>query len=80
MTCCTDAAPWHLLCCSAPPLVALLLCVLTYAALLQEFVEGLEGIPDDAKAALKQLTPATYIGNAAEQAKQIVLKCSDLQR
>jgi len=38
-------------------------------------VEGLDGIPDDAKQSLKQLTPATYIGNAAEQARQIVAQC-----
>ena len=42
---------------------------------LQDFVEGLDGIPDDAKQSLKYLTPATYIGNAAEQAKQIVAQC-----
>lgn len=38
----------------------------------------MDGIPDEAKAALKQLTPATYIGNAAEQAMQIVFKCDQL--
>ena len=45
----------------------------------QEFVEGLGGIPGEAKKALKQLTPATYIGNAAEQPKQIVAKCNAIQ-
>lgn len=42
----------------------------------QEFVESLDGIPDEAKQSLKQLTPGTYIGNATEQAlrlKDIVL-------
>jgi adenylosuccinate lyase len=34
------------------------------------FVEGLE-IPAAAKAQLKALTPAAYIGNAAEQARAI---------
>ena len=34
----------------------------------QEFVDSLDGIPEKAKQALKQLTPATYIGNAVEQA------------
>lgn len=36
---------------------------------LQEFITGLD-IPDDAKKSLLALTPATYIGNAAEQAKK----------
>lgn len=35
-----------------------------------EFIETLE-IPDQAKAELRTLTPATYIGNAAEQAAKI---------
>ncbi len=34
---------------------------------LKRFVDGLD-IPEEAKAALRQLSPATYIGNAAEQA------------
>lgn len=34
------------------------------------FVDGLD-IPDEAKAALRKLTPANYIGNAEEQAKNI---------
>ncbi len=37
---------------------------------MRRFVDGLE-IPDQAKAALKALTPAGYIGNAAEQAEKI---------
>lgn len=74
---CSTLAPAVLLC--PTPRCCCVVCVLTRAELLQEFVEGLDGIPDDAKAALKQLTPATYIGNAAEQAKQIVVKCSELQ-
>ena len=37
---------------------------------LQTFIDTLE-IPDDAKVQLKQLTPATYIGNATQQAKNI---------
>ncbi|DBA75558.1 TPA: hypothetical protein ACH3X2_009116 [Trebouxia sp. C0005] len=46
---------------------------------MQEFVEGLDGIPDDAKQSLKHLTPATYIGNAAEQARQIVAQCKAIK-
>ncbi|GAX74694.1 hypothetical protein CEUSTIGMA_g2142.t1 [Chlamydomonas eustigma] len=38
---------------------------------MQNFVEGLDGLPEDAKASLKHLTPATYIGNAAEQARSL---------
>jgi len=37
---------------------------------IQAFVDSL-GLPEDAKAALRQLTPASYIGNAVEQAKNI---------
>jgi len=37
---------------------------------MQAFVDSLE-LPEEAKAALRQLTPATYIGNAVEQAKNI---------
>lgn len=36
---------------------------------LQEFINGLD-IPDSAKQSLLALTPANYIGNAAEQAKK----------
>jgi len=40
------------------------------AASLKVFIDGLD-MPDDAKKELAALTPATYIGNAAEQAKKI---------
>ncbi|VAW81834.1 Adenylosuccinate lyase @ SAICAR lyase [hydrothermal vent metagenome] len=40
------------------------------AASLKTFIEGLE-IPQEAKDALVKLTPGSYIGNAAEQAKSI---------
>jgi len=39
-------------------------------ATIEAFVDTLE-MPEDAKTELKKLTPATYIGNAAEQAKAI---------
>ena len=32
---------------------------------------GLEGLPEDARAALAALTPATYVGNAAAQARAV---------
>jgi adenylosuccinate lyase len=37
---------------------------------LQTFIEGLD-MPAEAKQELRKLTPAAYIGNAAEQAKRI---------
>lgn len=37
---------------------------------LREFIKNLE-MPEAAKAALSQLTPSTYLGNAAEQAKKL---------
>ena len=37
---------------------------------IQAFVDSLN-LPEEAKAALRQLTPASYIGNAVEQAKNI---------
>lgn len=39
---------------------------------MQEFVSALTDIPEAARTALAQLTPATYVGNAAEQ---VVAKC-----
>ena len=38
---------------------------------MQAFVEALEGIPGHAKQALQAMTPASYVGNAAEQAQQL---------
>jgi adenylosuccinate lyase len=40
------------------------------AQTLAAFVDGLD-IPDDAKARLRALTPATYTGNAAQQARKL---------
>ncbi len=40
------------------------------AAAMQAFIDGLD-IPEAAREALKALTPASYTGNAAEQAKNI---------
>ncbi len=39
-------------------------------AVMQDFVQSLD-IPQDAKERLQAMTPATYLGNAAEQAKNI---------
>lgn len=41
------------------------------SAVMKEFVENLEGIPEEAKQQLLQLTPASYIGKAAELAKRV---------
>lgn len=38
--------------------------------LIQDFIETLD-VPEDAKQAMRQLTPANYIGNAVEQANKI---------
>lgn len=38
---------------------------------MQEFVSSINGLPEAAKADLAELTPATYIGNAAAQAQDI---------
>ena len=38
--------------------------------IMQDFVDGLD-IPEEAKARLKAMTPASYIGNAVEQARNI---------
>ncbi|MNO03587.1 Adenylosuccinate lyase [compost metagenome] len=40
------------------------------AEALREFIDGLE-IPEQAKAELRTLTPASYIGNVVAQAKRI---------
>ncbi|MDP6968635.1 MAG: adenylosuccinate lyase [Gammaproteobacteria bacterium] len=40
------------------------------AATIADFIDGLD-MPQDAKDSLKQLSPASYIGNAVEQAKSI---------
>ena len=39
-------------------------------ATIQTFIDTLD-MPEDAKTALKAMTPASYIGNAADQAKNI---------
>jgi len=44
---------------------------------MREFVETLE-IPDESKARLMDLTPATYIGNAVAQAKDILARVKAL--
>jgi adenylosuccinate lyase len=38
---------------------------------LRVFISGLTGIPEAEKKRLMELTPATYIGKAAELAKKI---------
>lgn len=41
------------------------------ATTTQEFVAGLTDLPESVRAELQQLTPMTYTGNAAAQAKQL---------
>jgi adenylosuccinate lyase len=38
---------------------------------MMHFVDGISGLPEEAKEALKQMSPANYIGNAAQQAKDV---------
>lgn len=40
-------------------------------ASMQEFVAGIEGLPEEAKEALAGMTPGTYVGNAAAQARSL---------
>ncbi|WP_029407482.1 adenylosuccinate lyase [Thiomicrorhabdus sp. Milos-T2] len=47
--------------------------------IMQNFVDGLEGLPEEAKQYLRDLTPATYIGNAAQQAQNIELAITMLK-
>ena len=41
--------------------------------IMQNFVDSLEGLPEEAKQELRDMTPGSYIGNAASQAKNIEL-------
>lgn len=47
--------------------------------IMQNFVDSLDGLPAEAKAYLRDLTPATYIGNAAQQAQNIELAITILK-
>ncbi|WP_040725176.1 adenylosuccinate lyase [Thiomicrorhabdus sp. Kp2] len=47
--------------------------------IMQNFVDGLDGLPEDAKQYLRDLTPGTYIGNAAQQAQNIELAITMLK-
>lgn len=51
------------------PLLLTLCCFIV--GVLQSFVAGLTDLPDDVRFELQQLTPWTYVGNAAQQAKQL---------
>jgi len=41
------------------------------AVSMRAFVDGVDGLPGHAKEALKAMTPASYIGNAAQQARDL---------
>jgi len=45
---------------------------------MQTFVDGIDDLPAEAKAGLKEMSPASYIGNAPAQAKDIKNKISEL--
>lgn len=45
---------------------------------MQTFVDGIDDLPAEAKAGLKDMSPASYIGNAPAQAKDIKNKIAEL--
>jgi adenylosuccinate lyase len=45
---------------------------------MQTFVDGIDDLPAEAKAGLKDMSPASYIGNAPSQARDIKNKISEL--
>jgi len=47
--------------------------------IMQNFVDGLDGLPEEAKQTLREMTPGSYIGNAANQAKNIELALTILK-
>lgn len=48
-------------------------------ASMQEFVGGIEGLPAEARDALLALTPGTYVGNAAAQARNLRRHLAELR-
>lgn len=44
-----------------------------------QFLDQVEGLPEEAKQELRQLSPSGYIGNAPSQAKDILAKIQDLK-
>lgn len=47
--------------------------------IMQNFVDSLDGLPEEAKQLLREMTPATYIGNADKQARNIELALTILK-
>jgi adenylosuccinate lyase len=47
--------------------------------IMQNFVDSLEGLPEEAKQELREMTPSSYTGNAASQAKNIELAITMLK-
>lgn len=47
--------------------------------IMQNFVDSLEGLPEEAKQSLRDMTPASYTGNAASQARNIELAITMLK-
>ncbi len=47
--------------------------------IMQNFVDRLEGLPEEAKQSLRDMTPASYTGNAASQARNIELAITMLK-
>jgi adenylosuccinate lyase len=47
-------------------------------ASMRDFVAGIEGLPEHAKAELAALTPGAYTGNAAAQARSLAVDLAAL--
>lgn len=47
---------------------------------MRTFVDGVDGLPAEAREALKELTPAKYVGNAAAQAKDLPARLAALRK
>lgn len=47
---------------------------------MRTFVDGVEGLPAEAAAALKAMSPATYVGNAAAQARDLPARLAELRK
>jgi adenylosuccinate lyase len=47
---------------------------------MRDFIRGVQGLPDDAKQTLLGLTPASYVGLAAQQARAVRAQIEELRR
>ena len=47
---------------------------------MRAFVDGVDGLPEEAKEALRAMTPASYVGNAAAQARDLPARLAALRK